>query len=158
MPWNESNPLYRWKKKHGKLNKRVKLKVDTVKTKMAKRKSRGRGYFKRFRRRLSKRFSILTGVGMAAGVATSLNWRNSIMQSVMEKGPGTLQGNTVDANNLISDIMTQTIGYDPRTKQFLLPTFTVMTVVGSVASKLLGKFVPPSTFNTIPLIGKKLKL
>lgn len=51
MPWNSSNPLYRWKQKHGKLNKSVKSKVDVGKPKMSKRRSR----FARARRRYSPR-------------------------------------------------------------------------------------------------------
>ena len=154
-----SNPLYRWKLKHGKLNKSVKRKVVTVTRRMArKRRSYPRRFLRRFRRRTPKRFSILTGVGIAAGTMTSLNDRYSIYQSVTEKIPAIMAGNKQAGADLAADLMTQTIGYDPRDKVFKLPTFTALMLGGAIASKLFGKFVKPGTFDSIPMIGKKLKL
>jgi len=90
---------------------------------------------------------------MIAGVTTSLSDRASILESVMHGIKGEW-GWDETGRNLIS----QTIGYDMVDKKWRLPTFTTMLIAGSLASKVAGRFVKPSTFDAIPLVGKKIKL
>ena len=122
---------------------------------MAKKTKKRKSYFnrKKSRRRSGKRFSILTGIGMVAGVTASLSDRASILESVMHSIKGEW-GWDETGRNLIA----QTIGYDTVDKKWRLPTFTAMIIGSTIASKIAGGFVKPSTFDAIPFFGKKIKL
>lgn len=104
--------------------------------------------------------SLLTLAGMGAGLFGSMNDRASIVNSVKAAMTDPSWG----WDNALYDFMVQTIGIDPRDFQngggyrFRLPTFTVSVLAGTVGSKVIGKFVKPSTFDAIPYIGKKIKL
>ena len=64
-----------------------------------------------------------------------------------------------DWHNALADTMVQTVGYDPRWGgSWHVPTFTTSLIATSIASKIVGRFVKPSTFDMIPYIGKKIKM
>lgn len=164
IPWGPKNPLWRWQHGKRKVNKSRKRHMSPVvhmpKRRYRRRAAPRRNYRRRvggwIRRRRPKRFSILQGVGLVAGVTTTLNDRWSILQStqnLMATGFSP-QG----FNNWTGDMTTQLIGYDFRDKKWRLPTFTTMVVATALASKLVGKFVKPHYFDSVPVIGKKIKL
>lgn len=92
---------------------------------------------------------------MIAGATTSLSGRTPIIGAVQRGISGEYDWQTVGA-----DVTRELIGYDSRFAEgkWSLPTFTTMTVLGALGSKIAGKFVKPSTFDAIPYIGKKIKL
>jgi hypothetical protein len=145
--------------KHGglskrKVNKSVKRHMSAVRP-MAKRRvrryrARARGFIRRHK---PKRLSIMTMLGMGTGIVASFSDRASIFESVQHGIKGEWGWNIV-----ARDVFVQTTGYDIYDHKWYIPTFTAALVGGVMASKILNKFVPASTFDAIPFIGKKIKL
>lgn len=101
-------------------------------------KNKGRHY------RRSMKIPILPTMGIAAGLTASLNDRYSIVKSLMEHG---LKGHYTDFG---SDLMVQTIGLDPRTKTFKIPTFTVTVAASVMAQRLMNRFAR-GAFKGLPI-------
>lgn len=78
MPWNSSNPLYRWKMKHGKLNKKAPRKKTRKKAQVMVKRRSARRYFTRprFHRKAKMTIPIAPTIGL---IATATN--NGVIQN-----------------------------------------------------------------------------
>lgn len=122
---------------------------------MPKRKiTRRRRLARAIRRRTPKRLSILTMLGMGAGACVSFTPNyDGIAQSAWKVIHGEQKPEALAKN-----IIRETIGYDIEYKKWSLPALTTLTIAGAIGSKVVGKFVKPTTFDAIPYIGKRIKL
>lgn len=167
MPWNSSNPLYRWKMKHGgvgkhrKANKSATVHMSPVKH-MARRRRIGRRlrrYSPRTRyrsfRRKSRTIPLIPMVGFASTQFTNLG--NS---SINARGPlGELIFGEHNLSYFARDELLTFTGYDTYNGTFnIMDAKGSMILIGTVIlSKLLGKFVG-NPLKNLPVVGKYLRL
>jgi hypothetical protein len=162
MPWNSSNPLYRWKMKHGgvskhKVNKSATRHMSVVRHMPKRHFRRARRLGRRIRRYHKPRLSILTIGGAAIGAMApggDASWRYTSMFEALKNGITGTWGWDVVAR----DVGVAVTGYDYMNKRWSIPMFTTGIIAGAVASKIAGHFIKPQTFDAIPIIGHKIKL
>jgi hypothetical protein len=154
MPWDSSNPLYRWKQKHGKLNKSAKRTFTKVKT-MAKKQSRRRR-FTRFRRRHVKApiaiLPLLGGVVAPMVVAIQKSNFISDVQSDPMKAVSGLADQICQRYTGFSPLYGQTWSMQP-----MIETYTGL-LAGVAGHMLANKFGVNRTMKRVPFIGKYIQL
>lgn len=102
-----------------------------------------------------RKFSILCGLGLAAGVTTSFSRDRTPIAHTIYNG---ITNPAWGLDNTGADIMLQTLGYDPRGEgSWHIPTFTVALIGSALASRILGKLGVNRVFEGLPWIGKKIK-
>ena len=165
MPWNMSNPLYRWKKAHGKLNKSVKSKV--VKGKIMSRRRRvsraarrysPRRYYRRFRRGKAPLPILPILGGVVAPMMDSFEragGMDDLKSDPVKFGKGFID--QIAQHYTGYSVFPDVSGVTGLNTQYLFNTYGGL-LAGVVGHMLANKFGINRYMKKVPLIGKYVQL
>jgi hypothetical protein len=169
MPWDSSNPLYRWKKKHGKLSKRKVNKSKSVHMSAVRpmpkhrRLRRIRSYpHRRYRafRRGKAPISLLTALPIvnSAVIQPIFGDGNQIGGALQRYNAGDMQGAIKEFADVVSINFT---GYKPSDGSWwfnkVAQTYGGI-ILGYAGSKIADKVGANRMMRRVPLVGKYIKL
>ena len=163
MPWDSSNPLYRWKKAHGKLNKSVKSKVRVGKPKMVRhRLRRARSYPRRVYRRFRRGKAPLPILPILGGVVAPMidsferaGGMNDLQSDPVKFGKGFID--QIGQHYMGYSIFPDVSGVTGLNTQYLFNTYGGL-LAGVIGHMVANKLGVNRYMKKVPLIGKYIQL